>query len=199
MIIKSEEALYYNPRGDVVAMTNQNKEVVATYEYDAWGNVVKSDTKGIAADNPFGYAGYMYDKEIGMYYLIARYYNPEHGVFLSIDPDPGDADDPVTQNGYTYVDNNPVLKIDPDGKIPIFAVAAAPLLWLGVAAAGAGAAYYGYKAYKSVSRIEANAKQQARNTAFRLAIRTAGWGKNNYNNYKSKKQYYYNPGSRRNK
>ena len=58
-----------------------------------------------------------------------------------------------------------------------FAVAAAPLLWLGVAAAGAGAAYYGYKAYKSVSRIEANAKQQARNTAFRLAIRTAGWGK----------------------
>ena len=41
-------------------------------------------------DNPFGYAGYMYDKEIGMYYLIARYYNPDHGVFLSVDPDPGD-------------------------------------------------------------------------------------------------------------
>ncbi len=81
---------HYNPRGDVVAMTDQNREVVATYEYDAGGNVVKSDTKGIAADNPFGYAGYMYDKEIGMYYLIARYYNPDHGVFLSVDPDPGD-------------------------------------------------------------------------------------------------------------
>ncbi|KPU51396.1 RHS repeat-associated core domain protein [Bacillus wiedmannii] len=93
---------HYNPRGDVVAMTDQNKEVVATYEYDSWGNVLKSDTKGIAADNPFGYAGYMYDKGIGMYYLIARYYNPEHGVFLSVDPDPGDEDDPVTMNGYTY-------------------------------------------------------------------------------------------------
>ena len=69
-------------------MTDQNREAVATYEYDSWGNVLKSDTKGIAADNPFGYAGYMYDKEIGMYYLIARYYNPEHGVFLSVDPDP---------------------------------------------------------------------------------------------------------------
>ena len=57
------------------------------------GNVLKSEVKGIAAENPFGYAGYMYDKEIGMYYLIARYYNPEHGVFLSIDPDPGDEDD----------------------------------------------------------------------------------------------------------
>ncbi|MFJ8522653.1 DNRLRE domain-containing protein [Bacillus cereus] len=113
---------HYNPRGDVVAMTNQDKEVVATYEYDSWGNVLKSDAKGIAADNPFGYAGYMYDKEIGMYYLIARYYNPEHGVFLSIDPEPGDADDPVTQNGYTYVDNNPVMLIDPDGNIPIVPV-----------------------------------------------------------------------------
>ncbi len=43
-------------------MTDQNREVVATYEYDSWGNVLKSDAKGIAADNPFGYAGYMYDK-----------------------------------------------------------------------------------------------------------------------------------------
>ena len=57
----------------------------------------------------------MYDKEIGMYYLIARYYNPEHGVFLSVDPDPGDEDDPITMNGYTYGDNNPVMMVDPDG------------------------------------------------------------------------------------
>ncbi|PES31210.1 RHS repeat domain-containing protein [Bacillus cereus] len=112
---------HYNPRGDVIAMTDQNKEVVATYEYDSWGNVLKSDAKGIAADNPFGYAGYMYDKEIGMYYLIARYYNPEHGVFLSVDPDPGDEDDPITMNGYTYADNNPVMNIDPDGHLAWFA------------------------------------------------------------------------------
>ena len=128
---------HYNPRGDVVAMTNQDKEVVATYEYDSWGNVLKSDTKGIAADNPFGYAGYMYDKEIGMYYLVARYYNPDHGVFLSVDPDPGDEDDPITMNGYTYGDNNPVMMTDPDGHAP----------WLAI---NAGFAVYdGYKAYKS--------------------------------------------------
>lgn len=105
----------YNSRDDVVVMTNQDKEVVATYEYDSWGNVLKSDTKGIAADNPFGYAGYMYDKEMGMYYLIARYYNPDYGVFLSVDPDPGDEDDLVTQNGYTYADNNPAMLTDPYG------------------------------------------------------------------------------------
>ncbi|MGX5508275.1 RHS repeat-associated core domain-containing protein [Bacillus toyonensis] len=113
---------HYNPRGDVVAMTDSNGQVVANYEYDAWGNVLKSETTGIAADNPFGYAGYMYDKEIGMYYLIARYYNPEHGVLLSVDPDPGDEDDPVTQNGYTYGDNNPVTMVDPDGHFAHFAI-----------------------------------------------------------------------------
>ncbi|TEA83588.1 type IV secretion protein Rhs [Bacillus thuringiensis F14-1] len=77
----------YNKDGVRLAMTDKDGQIVASYEYDAWGNVLKSEAKGIAADNPFGYAGYMYDKEIGMYYLIARYYNPEHDVFLSVDPD----------------------------------------------------------------------------------------------------------------
>ncbi len=147
---------HYNPRGDVVAMTDQNREVVATYEYDSWGNVLKSDAKGIAADNPFGYAGYMYDKEIGMYYLIARYYNPEHGVFLSIDPDLGDEDDPITMNGYTYADNNPVMMTDPNGKwawlVPV-AIAG------GMVAARFGAKYairYGAKYGKQAAKWVGN-------------------------------------------
>ncbi|HDR8182536.1 TPA: RHS repeat-associated core domain-containing protein [Bacillus thuringiensis] len=125
-------------------MAEQNREVVATYEYDSWGNVLKSDAKGIAADNPFGYAGYMYDKEIGMYYLIARYYNPDHGVFLSVDPDPGDADDPVTMNGYTYGDNNPVMMVDPDGH---YAQLLIPV------AVGGYRAYKVYKGYKQIKKV----------------------------------------------
>ncbi|KZD28961.1 wall-associated protein [Bacillus cereus] len=38
-------------------MTDKDGQIVASYEYDAWGNVLKSEAKGIAADNPFGYAG----------------------------------------------------------------------------------------------------------------------------------------------
>ncbi|MBJ6722163.1 hypothetical protein I2750_18330 [Bacillus sp. PR5] len=60
--------IHYVIRGGIPScFLSCNREAVATYEYDAWGNVLKSDAKGIAADNPFGYAGYMYDKEIGMY------------------------------------------------------------------------------------------------------------------------------------
>ncbi|HDR7321428.1 type IV secretion protein Rhs [Bacillus thuringiensis serovar malayensis] len=148
---------HYNPRGDVVAMTDQNGQVVANYEYDAWGNVLKSDTKGIAADNPFGYAGYMYDKEIGMYYLIARYYNPDHGVFISVDPDPGDQDDPVTQNGYTYGDNNPVMMVDPDGHLAWFA----PLAIVGARVVGKYAVRYGVKYGKKAAKWVGNKAKDA--------------------------------------
>ncbi|EJV42398.1 hypothetical protein IEA_05171 [Bacillus toyonensis] len=58
-------------------------------------------------------------------------------MFLSVDPDPGDEDDPITMNGYTYTDNNPVMTTDPDGHAP----------WLVINAGFA--AYDAYGAYKS--------------------------------------------------
>ncbi|MGH0633354.1 RHS repeat-associated core domain-containing protein [Bacillus pacificus] len=127
-------------------MTDQNGQVVANYEYDAWGNVLKGDAKGIAAENPFGYAGYMYDKEIGMYYLIARYYNPEHGVFLSVDPDPdGYFAWMVLNAGFAAYDGYKAYKKN-GWKAATVAVGAG--LVGGVAFKGARLAYNAYKAGK---------------------------------------------------
>lgn len=104
-----------NAHGDVVAVTDRNNEFVAQYTYDAWGNIV--DQTGPFADaNSYRYASYRYDAESGLYYLNARYYNPEHGRFISPDPKPGQQDDPITQNMYTYARNNPVMLLDPDGQ-----------------------------------------------------------------------------------
>ncbi|WP_236546350.1 RHS repeat-associated core domain-containing protein [Anoxybacillus sp. PDR2] len=127
---------HYNAHGDVIALTDAQGNVVARYEYDTWGQI-RSQTGALATENPYRYAGYQYDEETGLYYLIARYYHPTHGVFLSMDPDPGDSDDILTQNGYTYANNNPVMLVDPDGHF----------VWMAINAGFA--AYDGYKAYKS--------------------------------------------------
>ncbi|WP_461611878.1 DNRLRE domain-containing protein [Cytobacillus kochii] len=107
---------HYNPRGDVIALTDKSGDIIAKYSYDNWGNPQEEKRTGISLENPFRYAGYQYDEETGLYYLIARYYNPTHGVFLSLDPDPGDEDDILTQNGYSYANNNPIMMVDKDGK-----------------------------------------------------------------------------------
>ncbi|OQM47399.1 type IV secretion protein Rhs [Anoxybacillus sp. UARK-01] len=127
---------HYNAHGDVIALTDAQGNVVARYEYDIWGQI-RSQTGALAAENPYRYAGYQYDEETGLYYLMARYYHPTHGVFLSMDPDPGDSDDILTQNGYTYANNNPVMLVDPDGHF----------VWMAINAGFA--AYDGYKAYKT--------------------------------------------------
>lgn len=141
------ETLYYhyNGHGDVIALTDNQGNLVASYTYDAWGNIISNETKTeLAKQNPFKYAGYMYDEEIQQYYLMARYYHPEQGVFLSVDPYPGDEDDPLTMNGYAYVGNNPVMNIDPDGNFVLTASAAAAygLYSIGLVALGG---YFTYR------------------------------------------------------
>ena len=126
---------HYNAHGDVIALTDEQGNIVARYQYDAWGNIL-SQSGALADENPYRYAGYQYDKETGLYYLIARYYHPTHGVSLSLDPDPGDADDILTQNGYAYANNNPVMLVDPDGHYVQF------IIW----------GYRGYKLYKGYQK-----------------------------------------------
>ncbi len=52
-------------------------------------------------------------------YMHARYYNPNVGRFLSIDPTWSSADvgTPQSWNRYSYVLNNPVRHTDPDGRV----------------------------------------------------------------------------------
>ncbi|PWI24464.1 hypothetical protein DEX24_13455 [Kurthia sibirica] len=48
--------------------------------------------------------------------MQARYYNPTNGAFLALDPHPGDGDEPLSQNGYSYANGNPVMNVDPNGE-----------------------------------------------------------------------------------
>ena len=114
-----EDYYYYkNIFGDVLGIMDSAGSMVVRYTYDAWGNPI-STTGAMAStlgrDNPFRYRGYYYDVETGLYYLNARYYNPEWGRFISIDP-VFDASSAVGCNMYVYCGSDPVNRVDPAGE-----------------------------------------------------------------------------------
>ncbi|MGD9568538.1 MAG: RHS repeat-associated core domain-containing protein, partial [Sedimentibacter sp.] len=113
-------ATYYyhiDGHGNVTAMTDASGNTVAQYSYDAWGKIL-SQSGSMAAINPFRYAGYRYDEATGLYYLMARYYDPGVGRFISRDTFHGFEDEPLSLNQYAYCNNNPVMYVDPSGHIP---------------------------------------------------------------------------------
>jgi RHS repeat-associated protein len=115
---KSGATYYYhlNGHGDVTALTDANRATVAQYQYDAWGNIISYS--GTMKDvNPYRYAGYRYDKETGLYYLMARYYDPGVGSFTTRDTFHGFDEDPSSINQYVYTANNPVMRIDASGHM----------------------------------------------------------------------------------
>jgi RHS repeat-associated protein len=112
---------HYNGHGDVIALTDVNGIVVATYQYDAFGNHI--DTTG-NVENPYRYAGYRWDEETGLYYLNARYYAPEIGRFITRDAFHGFVEDPHSLNWYNYAHSNPVMFVDPSGYLALSAAAA---------------------------------------------------------------------------
>ena len=102
--------------GDIIGIFSGNTEK-ATYVYDAWGNcTVTKDIDGLGTLNPFRYRGYYWDSNLGLYYLISRYYDPQTGRFINADT--LDYLDPETLGGlnlYAYCGNNPVMGVDPEG------------------------------------------------------------------------------------
>ena len=107
----AQETHYYHADGlgSIVALTDAPQQVVERYSYSSFGEIKKKH--GI--ENPYTYTGREFDEETGLYFYRARYYDAEVGRFLSEDPIGFRGGD---MNFYTYVKNNPVNNIDPDGE-----------------------------------------------------------------------------------
>lgn len=105
---------YYNSHGDVIEIKDKAGKTLNTYEYDTWGKIVKETGN---FNNPYKYAGEIYDDESGYYYLSSRYYDPNSMRFINEDTYQGDLVEPSTLNLYTYVGNNPLIYVDPSGHV----------------------------------------------------------------------------------
>ena len=125
-----EDITYYfdkNVLGDIIAIRDEFGNVVATYEYDAWGNCTVMNENGyvntsasfIGNVNPFRYRGYYYDVETGFYYLQTRYYDPTICRFINADNYELVAQlsyVPGELNMYAYCNNNPIMYTDETGE-----------------------------------------------------------------------------------
>ena len=98
-------------QGTVRDVIDSNGTVLNHIVYDSYGQVTSETNASL--DFRFGYTGRERDKETGLQYNRARYYDPSTGGFLSEDPMGFAAGD---YNLSRYVFNSPLNAIDPSGN-----------------------------------------------------------------------------------
>jgi RHS repeat-associated protein len=101
--------------GSVHALIDSSGELVASYTYDAWGNLLSATINysllPITFSCRFLFQGREYSAATGLYNFRARWYAPELGRWLS--PDPIGFEGGL--NLYEFCGNNPVNFRDPGG------------------------------------------------------------------------------------
>jgi RHS repeat-associated protein len=94
--------------GSVMKVIREYGTAENEYIYDSFGNIIyQSGT----LTNQRLYTSRFYDSESRLYYYRARYYDPETGRFLSVDP----IGFVAGVNLFVYVENNPINFKDPLG------------------------------------------------------------------------------------
>ena len=121
--VKADYIYRKNALGDIDGIFDTDMNLIGEYVYDAWGNctieAAGADNIEIMETNPFRYRGYYWDKELNLYYLQTRYYDPQTGRFINAD----NVGYGLTQfellnglNLYSYCLNNPIGYTDESGS-----------------------------------------------------------------------------------
>jgi len=97
-------------------VTDRTGEAYELFLYNAWGDSLHhwTSSSSNAWSSPYRFNSKELDPETGLAYYGARYYQSKLGVWLSVDPL---ASHRITLNPFQFVQNNPILRIDPDGQL----------------------------------------------------------------------------------
>lgn len=108
--------------GSPVAVTNINGDLCWREDYKPYGEKILNNDEQQPGnplcgldDNQRGYTNHVHDKDIGLTYMQARYYDPAIGRFMGIDPVGVKLENHTSINRYVYGNNNPFRFIDPNG------------------------------------------------------------------------------------
>jgi RHS repeat-associated protein len=88
--------------------------IAQLFAFDAYGNAIGFNPA--EAKTEFLYSGEQFDSKIGQQYLRARYYDPATGRFNRLDPFFGNLNDPQSLHNYLYAHDEPINRVDPNGK-----------------------------------------------------------------------------------
>ncbi|WP_430112229.1 polymorphic toxin-type HINT domain-containing protein [Paenibacillus sp. B1-33] len=116
--VPGQDMHYYvsNGHGDITEIRDAQGNVLNRYTYDIWGNPLTQEEQ---VPNNFRYSGEYWDAATNLQYLRARWYDPSIGRFINEDTYEGELGNPLSQNLYAYVKNNPLKYVDPSGHIGI--------------------------------------------------------------------------------
>jgi RHS repeat-associated protein len=104
-------------------LTNQNGDVISRRDFMPFGESIAASRSsnqkyGVADGLRKSFTGYERDDESQLDFAEARYYNPLHGRFTTVDPllASGASINPQAFNRYAYSGNNPTFRTDPNGE-----------------------------------------------------------------------------------
>ena len=104
----------YDGLSSKIAELDDNNNMTTSGQYDVYGAPRAGTQQGVAGTSSQGYVGslgHVTDASTGgLIYIQARYYDPGVGRFVSEDPGKDG------ESWYLYTSDNPVNKIDPNGK-----------------------------------------------------------------------------------
>lgn len=105
------EYIHTDALGSPVAVTDASGNVVEREVYEPYG----SSITGPPSDQP-GFTGHVADSQTNLAYMQQRYYDPQVGRFLSVDPVTAYSSPVGAFGRYSYANNNPYRFTDPDGR-----------------------------------------------------------------------------------
>lgn len=107
--------------GSIIAISNQEGNLIEKRHFDAWGNAIKIQdalnnnlTKLSVLDR--GYTGHEHLQSVGIIHMNGRLYDPMVHRFLQPDNFIQDPHNTQNYNRYGYVLNNPLKYSDPSGE-----------------------------------------------------------------------------------
>ncbi|MGO1073478.1 RHS repeat domain-containing protein [Lysobacter sp. CA199] len=104
------EYIHTDALGSPVAVTDANQNVIERTEYEPYGAQINRPVQ-----DGQGYTGHVSDAATGLSYMQQRYYDPQIGRFLSVDPVQANMTG-ANFGRYLYANNNPYKFTDPDER-----------------------------------------------------------------------------------